>query len=107
VYNVSFDEEIKVNSEYLKYLADHDTIFNNIKILLSKYNDMNIVWKIINKQYFLEMTTDMLKDMRGEPSKIEIEKTKTSEKFIFIYGNKSSGDLFYFENDLLVKFKDR
>jgi hypothetical protein len=53
------------------------------------------------------MTKEELKDGRGEPTKIELEKLKTKTKELWIYGNKNSGDVFIFENDLLVKYIDR
>jgi hypothetical protein len=43
----------------------------------------------------------------GEPDKIEIEELKTKTKKIFIYGNKTSGDVLVFENGKLARFKDR
>ena len=63
--------------------------------------------QIFNNQYYIGMTKEELKDGRGEPTKIELERLKTKTKELWIYGNKNSGDVFIFENDLLVKFIDR
>ncbi len=63
--------------------------------------------QIFDKQFFLGMTKEELIDSTGEPTKIEQEVMKTKTKETWIYGNKSSGDVFVFENELLARFKDR
>jgi len=74
--------------------------------LILKYGG-DLAQKIIKKEYFLGMTPEHLVDSRGEPTKIETEVLKTKTKLIYIYGNKSSGDIFTFVNDELEKYVDR
>lgn len=64
--------------------------------------------KLYNQEFYIGMTKEELIDSKNsQPDKIEIEKLKTKTKEIWIYGNKSSGDIFIFENELLARFKDR
>ena len=62
---------------------------------------------ILNKQFFLGMTREELLDSAGQPTKKETEVMKTKTKETWIYGNKTSGDVFVFEKDVIVRFKDR
>ena len=68
---------------------------------------VEIASQIINQEYFLGMTEEHLKECRGNPTKIEQEVLKTKTKIVYIYGNKSSGDVFTFVNGELERFKDR
>jgi hypothetical protein len=63
--------------------------------------------KIYNKEFFLGMTEEELIDSVGVADKVEEEVMKTKTKITWIYGNKSSGDVFVFENGMLARFKDR
>lgn len=74
--------------------------------LESKYGEV-VARKLINFEYFLGMTEQQLIDSRGEPTKIEKEVLKTKTKIVYIYGNKSSGDVFVFVNGELERFTDR
>lgn len=87
-------EAIRVAKE--KYRAD----------LIAKYGEA-IGIKLYKGEYFLDMTPEQLIDSKGRPTDIQKEVMKTKTKVTYIYGNKSSGDVFIFENDLLVRFKDR
>lgn len=77
-----------------------------LKTMIAKYGE-DKGYKIYNKQFYLGMSKEELKDSTGEPTKIEIEVLKTKTKEVWIYGNKSSGDVFVFENEILTKFTDR
>jgi len=74
--------------------------------LEEKYGE-EIAQKLIDQNYFLGMTEEQLIDSKGEPTKIETEVMKTKTKVIYIYGNKSSGDVFNFVNGELERFTDR
>jgi hypothetical protein len=74
--------------------------------IISKYG-LEIGRKIINQNFWIGMTDEQLKDSTGEPDKIEREILKTKTKEIYIYGNKSSGDYFVLENNLVTKIVDR
>jgi hypothetical protein len=63
--------------------------------------------KIFREDFFIGMTKEELTDSKGQPTKVEEDVMKTKTKETWIYGNKSSGDVFVFENELLVRFKDR
>lgn len=91
IYNLIKEEErkSKIKTKYINQLTD-------IEISL-----------IIDGNYFLGMNQEMMLDSLGQPTKIEEEHLKSKHKVIFIYGNKSSGDVFTFENNKLAKVKDR
>lgn len=75
--------------------------------LISKHGE-DIGMKLFNQQFFIGMTKDQLVDSKGySPDKTEIEQLKTKTKETWVYGNKNSGDIFVFENEVLTKFKDR
>lgn len=75
--------------------------------LINRYGD-ELGAKLFNEQFFIGMTKQQLLDSKGkQPDKIEKEELKTKTKETWIYGNKSSGDVFIFENELLTKYKDR
>lgn len=102
----------KLNSEWwIEY--DFDKMIENCKSLLrheslltNKYGT-EVAQKLIYQQYWIGMTQEQLLDCKGNPDKIEIEALKTKTKEIYIYGNKSSGDYFVFENKTVTKFVDR
>jgi hypothetical protein len=74
--------------------------------LIDKYGEIE-GQKIYNNEYFIGMTEEQLIDSKGNPTKIETEVFKKSTKKIYIYGNKSSGDVFNFIDGKLERFKDR
>ncbi len=77
-----------------------------VKYLDEKYGD-EIAQRLLDHDYFLGMTEEQLLDCKGKPTKIEREVLKTKTKIIYIYGNKSSGDVFTFVNGELERFQDR
>lgn len=107
------------------------------KILISKRRIMNVlnnfserydnetIEKITSSTPWIGMTERQLMDMRNydanyltsyignsvktdDPTNIETDVTKTGkEKRTIIWGNKYSGDVFKFEDGVLVSFKDR
>lgn len=74
--------------------------------LIDKYGPENGN-KLADHDYFIGMTEDMLIATKGKPTKIEKEELKTKTKIIYIYGTKSSGDVFTFVNGECERFKDR
>jgi hypothetical protein len=74
--------------------------------LIDKYG-IDIATMLLNHQYFIGMTEEQLVDSKGKPNKIETEVLKTKSKATYIYGNKSSGDYFVFENGKATKIVDR
>lgn len=94
----------KWGQETMDYVVKENKI---LKDLILKYGEEKGT-KIFNNEYFLGMTTDELIDAkRFKTTNIEIEVLKTKTKETWIYGNKSSGDVFVFEQGILVRFKDR
>jgi hypothetical protein len=77
-----------------------------VENLCDKYGE-DVAWKILNNDYWVGMTQEHLIESKGQPTKIETEKLKTKTKEIWIYGNKSSGDYFVFENGVATKVVDR
>jgi hypothetical protein len=65
------------------------------------------VEKMIAGNYWPGMTEEQLLLMRGEPDKIESEMLKTKINKYYIYGTKSTGDVFVFNEGKLERFKDR
>ena len=65
------------------------------------------VEKMIAGSYWPGMTEEQLLLMRGEPDKIESEMLKTKVNKFYIYGTKSTGDVFVFNEGKLERFKDR
>jgi len=63
--------------------------------------------KILNGEYWLGMTENQLIESIGKPTLIQKEVLKTKEKIIYIYGKKTTGDVFIFVNGLLESLKDR
>ena len=86
-----------------------EVVLNEItrhKNLETKYG-LEIADKLFYKKYFIGMTEEQLIDAKGRPNKIEEEILKTKTKKTFIYGAKSSGDYFVFEDGKAVKIVDR
>ncbi len=102
----------KLNSEWWTQY-DFDKMIQNCKnvlrhenSLISKYGN-ETAQKLINQEYWIGMKQEQLIDSKGEPDKVEKEVLKTKTKETYIYGNKSSGDYFVFENNIVTKFVDR
>lgn len=99
---------------YLKNAIESKVISDNSQklreekraYLIKKYGE-DIANKLLRNEYWIGMTKDQVIDSKGEPSKIETEVLKTKTKETFIYGSKSGGDYFVFENDLVTKYVDR
>lgn len=91
---------------YLESLDDAKTRKRRHDYLRSKYSERE-VQKIRNHEYWIGMTEEQLIDAKGQPDKIDLEQLKTKTKKIYIYGNKSSGDIFNFVDGVLERFKDR
>ncbi len=110
-------EEILVNTgldvEYkIRFKNFYNQIVRSINSELKKINLIEKYGEIQGNNLFkgiyeLGITEQILIDSKGEPSKIETEVLKTKTKKTYIYGNKSSGDIFIFENGLLTKIIDR
>lgn len=79
---------------------------SHLDYLNSKYSEQEVT-KILNHEYWIGMTEEQLVDAKGKPSQIDLEQLKTKTKKIYIYGNKSSGDVFNFVDGVLERFKDR
>lgn len=64
--------------------------------------------KIYNRKFFLGMTTtQLIYAKRSEADKKEVTESKGKRKETWIFGNKSSGDIFVFEDGICVKITDR
>jgi hypothetical protein len=105
-------DEIKLvcSNSNLAYVKDVAKRINRLLTFTLKYQNVlseTDLEKLIDGEYFVGMTEEMVLESFGEPDKIEIEELKTKTKKIFIYGNKTSGDVLVFENGKLARFKDR
>jgi len=101
-------EESNINWLYnaekkIKLIADSN---KQQDYILEKYGQ-EVGTKMINHQYWLGMTPEQLIDCKGKPDKIETQVLKTKTKTTYIFGNKSSGDVFVFEENKAVKILDR
>ena len=94
------------HDQFLKNFDKAKTLKQRHDYLRSKYSESE-VQKMLNNEYWIGMTEEQLIDAKGQPDKIDIEQLKTKTKKIYIYGNKSSGDVFNFVDGLLERFKDR
>ena len=63
--------------------------------------------KIMNGEYWLGMSEVQLIESIGKPTLVQKEVLKTKEKVIYIYGKKTTGDVFVFVNGILESLKDR
>jgi len=93
-------------------IFEREVYDNNVtEHILDKYSETlssDDLDKILNGVYFIGMTEEMAIDsQRRQPDKVEFEVLKTKTKKVFVYGNKSSGDVLTFENGILTRFKDR
>ena len=93
------------NEQFLKNFDNAKNIKKRHDYLRSKYSESE-VQKMLNHEYWIGMTEEQLIDAKGKPEKIDLEQLKTKTKKIYIYGNKSSGDVFNFVDGLLERFKD-
>ena len=91
-----------IRETYAKVVA----IANNRIKWREKY-DREEVEKMIAGEYWHGMSEEQLLLMRGEPTKIESEMLKTKINKFYIYGTKSAGDVFVFNDGKLERFKDR
>jgi|LakMenEpi03Aug12_release.lakeMendotaPanAssembly.Ray.scaffolds.fasta_scaffold223663_1 hypothetical protein len=90
-----------------KYLDLSTKMLNIFKSTLSKY-DLETTIKLCSGNPWIGMSKDHVLHMKGgEPDKREVETIKDKSIETFIYGNKYSGDVFKFEDGVLVSFKDR
>ena len=97
------------NGNWTLALIEYTKVKENFKrftTLFNKYGS-EIGPKLYKGEVWLGMTEEELKDAKGEPTKVEVEQLVTKTKKIFIYGNKSSGDIFTFENGTMTKLLDR
>jgi hypothetical protein len=77
------------------------------KSLISKYG-LEKAMILLNQEFYLGMSKDEVLDAKNsEPDIKETEVLKTKTKDIWVWGNKSSGDVFVFVDDKLERFKDR
>lgn len=74
--------------------------------LIAKYGK-EIAERIIHQQFWVGMTPEQLIESKGTPDKIEKQILKTKTKELYVYGNKSSGDVFVIEDGEVVKITDR
>jgi hypothetical protein len=76
------------------------------RALIGKYGE-NDGARISNGEFWLGMSEHQLVESIGNPTLIEREVLKTKVKIIYIYGKKTTGDIFTFVNGTLEGFKDR
>lgn len=102
-------EELKtqcINGTISK-VSQIDKYIDRLIYLYKEYKTDEIVNNILEGICTLGMDEYMIREIKGSPNKIDEEILKTKTKRIYIYGNKSSGDVLTFENGLLVKIIDR
>ena len=91
-----------IKETYAKVVA----IANN-RIKWREMYDREEVERMIAGDYWHGMSEEQLLLMRGEPTKMESEMLKTKVNKFYIYGTKSAGDVFVFNDGKLERFKDR
>ncbi len=91
-----------IKETYAKVVA----IANN-RIKWREIYEREEVERMIAGEYWHGMSEEQLLLMRGEPTKIESEMLKTKINKFYIYGTKSAGDVFVFNDGKLERFKDR
>ncbi|GAB4450879.1 MAG: hypothetical protein OHK0036_10340 [Bacteroidia bacterium] len=96
------ESEVKKNWNYI----DIDKRIEKLKKLNQKYGE-EIANKLSKHEYWIGMSVEQLIDAKGQPNKIENHALKTKTKTIYIYGNKSSGDVFVIEDGVVTKITDR
>lgn len=92
--------------KFENYISQAINIKKHIDAIINKYGE-ETGWKLLNQEYWVGMSKEQLVDANGEPTQTEIEVLKTKTKETLIYGNKSSGDYFVFENGIATKIVDR
>ena len=92
--------------KFENYVSQAINIKKHIDAIINKYGE-EIGWKLLKQEYWVGMTKEQLVDANGEPTQTETEVLKTKTKETLIYGNKSSGDYFVFENGIATKIVDR
>jgi predicted RND superfamily exporter protein len=92
--------------KFENYVSQAINIKKHIDAMVNKYGE-EIGWKLLKQEYWVGMTKEQLVDANGEPTQTETEVLKTKTKETLIYGNKSSGDYFVFENGIATKIVDR
>lgn len=101
-------QESNKKNERAKDAAERAERIEKRRLALIREYGEEIGMKLFNQQFFIGMTKDQVEHSKGyPPDKKEREELKTKTKDTWIYGNKSSGDVFIFENDVLTKYKDR
>lgn len=96
--------------ESLAYVQNVAKRINRLLTFTLKYQNVlseSDLEKLIDGDYFVGMTEEMVLESFGNPDKIEDEVLKTKTKRTYVYGNKNSGDVLVFEGGVLVRFKDR
>jgi hypothetical protein len=103
--NIKNNEEgLGFAKQYLNLTERMISIFKNYR---AKY-DLDMTKRMLAGKPWTGMTKQHVKDMQGsEPTKEEYMVENQKEQDVFIYGNKQSGSVFKFENDLLVAFTSR
>jgi len=97
-------ETQQLKNIYAKFLS----LVLQLRIYKAKGYDNDTICNVMNKELWLGMTEQHMEDMKGKPTKTEKETMKNGKiRTKHIYGNKTSGDVLVFEDDVLVSFKDR
>lgn len=106
-YNGVLTELEGVNSSAAKDAYSKIIVNANNRIKWREMFEEDSVERMINGEYWSGMSEQQLILMRGEPTKIETELLKTKVNKFYIYGTKSTGDVFVFNEGKLERFKDR
>lgn len=101
-------------NDFDKHFQHHFDILINAKLLEERYANLIKKYgqekadKLFREKFEIGWTKDdILESKQRRPDHIETEVLKTKTKETWVYGNKSSGDVFVFVNDILERFKDR
>lgn len=92
-----------VVTPYPRHSAPHPSqplIDQRLKIFIDKYG-AEIGTKVYRKETFDGMTPEHLIDIAGRPTDIQEEKDGDKLKEIYVYGKRSSGQIFVFINGRL------
>lgn len=101
---LNFDKDKILNSSVNDARLYKDHVDETIRITL-KYRDIlskEDILRLVNREYFIDMTEEMVKDILGNPTKL----FKNKDKFTYIYG-VGRGDILIFKQGKLVEFKSR
>jgi len=93
----------EVRYEFEKFQKYVDTI---VELREKKYDD-EIISKVLKNEIWIGMDETLMEYSRGKATKVETQEMKTKLKRVYVYGNKTSGDTFTFDNGLLVSYKDK